>query len=142
VSTILAPSPKTAPRHRYRPREPDILQRLFRERFCAFAGLYDEKYAGEYGKFRLPLIERAAAENWYGLDDDTAPAEGDAGEELTVTDRARRKAWARLLAKVYEIDVFCCPKCGGKMSVVAIIRNPQSIREIIACLETKGRGPP
>jgi hypothetical protein len=61
VSTILAPSPKTAPRHRYRPREPDILQRLFRERFSAFAGLYDEKYAGEYGKFRLPLIERAAA---------------------------------------------------------------------------------
>ena len=38
-----------------------ILQRLFRERFSAFAGLYDEKYAGEYGKFRLPLIERAAA---------------------------------------------------------------------------------
>ena len=68
--------------------------------------------------------------------------DAEAGEELTVTARARRKAWARLLAKVYEIDVFKCPRCGSRMSVVGVIRDPESIRKIIACLETKGRGPP
>jgi hypothetical protein len=68
--------------------------------------------------------------------------ESDAGEELTVTAKACRKAWARLLAKVYEIDVLKCPKCGGRMSVVAVIRDPDEIRKIIMCLETKGRGPP
>jgi hypothetical protein len=30
----------------------------------------------------------------------------------------------------------------GRMSVVAVIRDPVSIREIIACLETMDRGPP
>jgi tRNA(Ile2) C34 agmatinyltransferase TiaS len=25
------------------------------------------------------------------------------------------RAWARLLAKVYEVDPMMCPKCGGDM---------------------------
>jgi hypothetical protein len=103
-------------------------------------GVYSSRTRGTWK--RRPSLSSRAADGWYGRDSETVVEEGEAGEELTVTDRARRKAWARLLVKVYEIDVFCCPKCGGKMSVVAIIRNPQSIREIIACLETKGRGPP
>ena len=59
MSTIRTPAQEAFAR-RYRPREPNVLQRLFRERFLAFASLYDEKYAGEYGKFRLPLIQRTA----------------------------------------------------------------------------------
>jgi transcription elongation factor Elf1 len=70
------------------------------------------------------------------------PLGSEAGEEATVPERARRRTWARLLAKVYEIDVFKCPKCGGRMSVVAVIRDPDEIRKIIACLYTQGRGPP
>ena len=34
------------------------------------------------------------------------------GEEVTVD--ARKRAWARMLAKVYEIDPLVCPKCGGR----------------------------
>jgi hypothetical protein len=45
----------------YRPRAPDGIQRLFRERFPAFEALYDEHYAASCGKFRLPLIQWAAA---------------------------------------------------------------------------------
>jgi hypothetical protein len=63
-------------------------------------------------------------------------------ETETVTKHASRKAWARLLAKVYEIDVLCCPRRDGRISGIAIIRDPASIRKIIACLETKGREPP
>jgi hypothetical protein len=48
---ISARLPESAPQRQYRPREPNILQRLFRERFPAFANLYDEKYASEYGRF-------------------------------------------------------------------------------------------
>jgi hypothetical protein len=67
------------------------------------------------------------------------PANGSKAREII---HVPSKARARLLAKVYEIDVFRCPQCGSRMSVVAVIRDPESIREIVACLEKKGRGPP
>ena len=31
-----------------------------------------------------------------------------------------------------------CPQCDGRMSVIAIIRNPESIQKIIACMKSKG----
>ena len=36
-------------------------------------------------------------------------------DEVTVD--ARKRAWARLLAKVYEIDPLVCPKCGSEYEV-------------------------
>jgi hypothetical protein len=63
-------------------------------------------------------------------------------EEITVTKRTSRKAWARLLSKVYEIDIFRCPKCESQMSVIAVIRDPDEIQKITAFLEGQGRGPP
>jgi hypothetical protein len=45
----------------------------------------------------------ASEEKWYGWGDSTAPAQAEAVETTAVTKRASRKAWARLLAKVYEI---------------------------------------
>jgi hypothetical protein len=53
-----------------------------------------------------------------------------------------RKAWARLLARIYNIDVLRCPVCANRMSVIAVIRDPAEIRTIIACLAKHGRGPP
>jgi hypothetical protein len=44
----------------YRPRAPDGIQRLFRERFPAFETAWEERYAAACGKYRLPLIQRAA----------------------------------------------------------------------------------
>jgi 2-phospho-L-lactate guanylyltransferase (CobY/MobA/RfbA family) len=63
------------------------------------------------------------------------------GKEPTATARARRPAWARVLAKAYEIDIFCCPRREGGMSVIAVIRDAMSIRKIIACFESHERGP-
>jgi Zn-dependent M28 family amino/carboxypeptidase len=36
----------------------------------------------------------------------------DDGEEVTVD--ARKRAWARFLAKVYEVDPFVCPRMQGR----------------------------
>jgi hypothetical protein len=60
VSAILSSRREASPRTHYRSREPNVSQRLFRERFPVFAYVYEDKYAGDYGGFRLPLIERAA----------------------------------------------------------------------------------
>ena len=45
----------------YRPRQPGLLRRLFRQRFPAFQALYEQRYASFYGKFRLPLIIHAVS---------------------------------------------------------------------------------
>ena len=58
--------------------------------------------------------------------------------------------WARLLARVFNIDVETCSKCGGKMKIIAAIEDPKVIRKILDHngLPTKppslhpARGPP
>ena len=45
----------------YRPHGPNPLRTLFRRRFPAFQNAYEHRYAATYGKFRLPLIARAAS---------------------------------------------------------------------------------
>jgi hypothetical protein len=45
----------------YRPRGPDPLRTLFRRRFPDFQDAYEQRYASKYGRFRLPIITRAAS---------------------------------------------------------------------------------
>ena len=46
------------------------------------------------------------------------------------TQRERRRQWARLIAKVFEVDPRRCP-CGGTMRVIAFILDPVVIRKIL-----------
>ena len=58
--------------------------------------------------------------------------------------------WARLLARVFGIEVETCSKCGGRMKIIAAIEDPKVIRKILEHmgLDTKppplkpARGPP
>ncbi|MFW6234287.1 MAG: hypothetical protein ACOC4I_02790 [Spirochaetota bacterium] len=52
-------------------------------------------------------------------------------EDEAVDDGARKRAWARLLAKVYEVDPFVCPKCGADMKVIAVIEDPEELGRIL-----------
>ena len=61
-------------------------------------------------------------------------------EEVSVN--ARKREWARLFAKVYEIEPPLCPKCGWEMTVIAVIQDPVEIRDILAHLVKTGRAPP
>ncbi len=59
-------------------------------------------------------------------------------------------SWARLLARVFGIDVETCSKCGERMKIIAAIEEPKVIRKILdhMGLDTKpprltpARGPP
>jgi len=64
----------------------------------------------------------------------------DGDEEVDID--ANKRAWARLLAKVYELDPFVCPKCGAEMKVIAIIEDPDELRRILRNLVKIGRSPP
>ena len=45
--------------------------------------------------------------------------------------RATRIAWAKLLQRVYELDVLDCPRCGGHLRPIAAITQPTVIRAIL-----------
>ena len=103
-------------------------------------GLYSSRARGTWKK--RPALSSRAPEGWYGHSE--APYGGPTcmSQDFEVGRAERKSTWARLLAKVYEVDVWACPDCGGRMSVIAIIRDPAEISRIAACMRQKGRGPP
>lgn len=62
--------------------------------------------------------------------------------------RERRLAWAELLKRTFAVDVLRCARCGGKRTLLAFVRDPASIRAILAHLglldiqPSRPRGPP
>jgi hypothetical protein len=84
-------------------------------------------------------------------------AKAEAAEPVPGTDDGAplevRRSWARLIRQVYEVDPLLCPRCGGRMKVIAVIepasadtclrrsrdrqaadRRPAVIRQILAHL--------
>ena len=45
------------------------------------------------------------------------------------------KGWAEMIRKVYEVDPLVCPRCGGRMKVVAFLTEPAVVDRIIRHLE-------
>ncbi len=56
--------------------------------------------------------------------------------------RPRRLAWAELLRRVFAVDVLECPRCGGRMRLLAAIHPPDVTQAILDCLELPSRAPP
>jgi len=42
-----------------------------------------------------------------------------------------RLAWAELLARVFSVDVYSCPRCGSRMSRIAWITDSEAIKRIL-----------
>ena len=88
--------------------------------------------------------------------DDLKPSKGNAGEGESdagssgensrmpeePTHRPRRLAWAELLRRVFAADVLECPRCGGRMRLLAAIHPPEATQAILECLELPARAPP
>jgi hypothetical protein len=53
-----------------------------------------------------------------------------------------RVAWARLLARVFHIDVTVCPACGGHMKMIAALTDGSSVRKYLAGVGLPWRAPP
>ena len=54
----------------------------------------------------------------------------------------RNYPWARLMERVFELDVLACPRCGGRMRILAAIDSPDAIHKILTCLGLPTRAPP
>ena len=74
-----------------------------------------------------------------------APAENESEQP---TDHAHaqpspvRMSWARLLKRVFEIDLEHCPNCAGALKIIAAIVAPPVIVRILAHLGLPTRAPP
>jgi hypothetical protein len=154
---------------------------VFRDHVASFAADYDARYAKKLGNFRIERISRVATRfltcgdyplsgsgvcsrrgSWQGVasircsNPEQSHAEpmspqAEATEPSTVSHAACRSAWARLIAKVYEIDLsggspcpagalarreggheadsespLLCPRCGSEMRLIAVITDPMS----------------
>jgi hypothetical protein len=49
--------------------------------------------------------------------------------------RVASKGWAEMIRKVYEVDPMICPRCGGRMKVVAFLTEHAVVDRIIRHLE-------
>lgn len=55
--------------------------------------------------------------------------------------RLNRLPWAVLLKRVFLVDVLECPKCKGRMKILAAITKPESVRRVLESLGLSGEAP-
>ncbi len=53
-----------------------------------------------------------------------------------------RMSWSRLRKRVFDIDIEHCPKCGGRLKIIAAIEDPVVIVSILTHLGLPARAPP
>ena len=56
--------------------------------------------------------------------------------------RPVRLSWARLLKRVFDIDLEHCPNCGGELKIIAAILEAPVIERILTHLGLQARAPP
>ena len=61
------------------------------------------------------------------------PGRGAAGAS-----RPRYWSWALLMRRAFDLDVLRCPRCAGRMQLIATIENPAVIQRILAHLGLPG----
>ena len=56
--------------------------------------------------------------------------------------RAARLSWARLLKRVFDLDLERCPHCGGALKIIAAIVEAAVIERILTHLDLAAWPPP
>jgi uncharacterized protein YbaR (Trm112 family) len=63
-----------------------------------------------------------------------------AAEANDTSKSARRHwAWADLMRRASDIDVLACPRCGGRLRLIATVEDPDAIRAILVAGTRRGR---
>lgn len=56
--------------------------------------------------------------------------------------RPVRLSWARLLKRVFDLDLEHCPNCGGELKIIAAILEQPVVEKILTRLGLEARAPP
>jgi len=65
-----------------------------------------------------------------------------AQDDTPHTSASFRISWARLLKRVFDIDIEHCPHCGGELKIIVALEEPTMIAKILAHLGMPARAPP
>jgi len=106
-------------------------------------GLYSSRSRGKWAD--KPHVAALAPEGWkqkHPDSQDSYEPQNNHCPDLSVCSAERRAAWARLIAKVYEVDPMVCARCGSSMRVLAIITDPEEVKKILRHLAKTGKPPP
>lgn len=90
---------------------------------------------GPHYKHRKQIVPRPPELKVVGQDQDSIDP-----KQLEL--KKKKIPWARLLARVFNIDVETCSKCGGKMKIIAAIEDPRVIRKILEHMGLATKPPP
>ena len=118
---------------------------LPRMRLIRYYGLYSSRSKEKWDE--MEHVAKHAPEGWKEIHQIQVTEEepGTKTEDEVVDaipDKNSQKAWARLIAKIYEVDPLVCPHCGSQMRVVAVIIDPDEVKKILKHLEKNGKSPP
>ena len=58
-------------------------------------------------------------------------------DEASSLDVYRRRSWARLLRRIYEVDPLRCP-CGGELKIISVLTDPVVVDRILAHRKKNG----
>ena len=47
------------------------------------------------------------------------------------TDCGRGRQWAALMQRTFGFDVLACPRCGGRLRLIALIEQAEVVRRIL-----------
>jgi hypothetical protein len=65
------------------------------------------------------------------------------GARADVGGRApRRWTWARLLRRVFAIEILVCERCGGPRRILGAVTEPHAVRRLLAALGLAPQPPP
>ena len=118
---------------------------LPRIRLIRYFDLYSSKSRGKWKDWEH--ISKLAPDGWKEQneieiqdEEKVIPEPSDGSEYVTV--KKSKATWARLIAKVYEIDPLVCPKCGSEMKILSVIMDSCEIKKILKHLVKKNKAPP
>jgi hypothetical protein len=97
---------------------------------------------GSYDELKGRRPEAAAQESTRRISNLGPPNDASPSPDVPTTPRPQRLAWSELLRRVFAIDVLECPRCGGRMRLLAAIQPPEATQAILACLDLSTRAPP
>jgi hypothetical protein len=103
-------------------------------------GLYASRTRGTWAT--KPYLVRLAGPGWHTAHP-AAPATALVPPPQQEVEHSKASStWARLIAKVYEVDPLQCAQCGSPMKILAIIMDPVEVDKILRHLINTGRAPP
>jgi hypothetical protein len=56
--------------------------------------------------------------------------------------KVKNHLWAKMLARMFKIDVGHCPRCGDEMKIVGVVMDPAGVRRYLRSIGLSEHPPP